>query len=61
MRVLHYVDLESVNISWLIPYIEMLRPLALRELVPSGDVPAWTEAIRRVLEEFYRHILEGKA
>ena len=40
----------AVGLPVLASDIEPLRPLASGELVPPGDVSAWTEAIRRVLE-----------
>ena len=40
----------AVGLPVLASDIEPLRPLADGELVPVGDVDAWTEAIRRVLE-----------
>ncbi len=40
----------AVGLPVLASDIEPLRPLASGELVPVGDVSAWTEAIRGVLE-----------
>ena len=40
----------AVGLPVLASEIEPLRPLASGELVPAGDVDAWTEAIREVLE-----------
>jgi glycosyltransferase involved in cell wall biosynthesis len=40
----------AVGLPVLASDIEPLRPLADGALVPEGDVEAWTEAIRRVLE-----------
>ena len=40
----------AVGLPVLASDIEPLRPLASGGLVSPGDVPAWTEAIRRVLE-----------
>lgn len=40
----------AVGIPVLASDIEPLRPLASGELIPPGDVSAWTEAIRRVIE-----------
>ena len=39
----------AVGLPVLASDIEPLRPLASGQLVPAGDVPAWTEAIRKVL------------
>ncbi len=40
----------AVGLPVLASDIEPLRPLASGKLVPSGNVDAWTEAIRKVLE-----------
>lgn len=40
----------SVGVPVLASDIEALRPLSSGELIQPGDVPAWTEAIRRVID-----------
>lgn len=40
----------AVGLPVLASDIEPLRPLALGALIPAGDVSAWTEAIKSVLE-----------